>query len=256
MEFLKFIFTKSSKIPRWIIFLFDISLCIIGYILSLFTRFSFYPPADVSTQIVLALRILPLYILIKGFTIGYFRLHTFIIRHTSAQDGLRIFYAMSTASLLMLLADFILNITLGSSVTFFSKSIILIDFCLSIFFLSAFRVFIKLLYIRIIANNNSQTINYAIYGAGESGLTTKRKLEMESRGAGKVVVFFDDSSNKYRKMLDGVKIFDGNSMFEDTIKKYNIENLIIHRHVVARIGLMKTSQNLDQGGLTRTVLSH
>ncbi len=227
MEFLKFIFTKSSKIPRWIIFLFDISLCIIGYILSLFTRFSFYPVADVSTQIVLALRVLPLYILIKGFTIGYFRLHTFIIRHTSVQDGLRIFYAMSTSSLLILLADFFLNIAFGSTITFFPKSIILIDFCLSIFFLSAFRVFIKLLYIRIIANNNSQTINYAIYGAGESGLTTKRKLEMESRGAGKVVLFFDDSSNKYRKMLDGVKIVDGNSQFEETIKKHNIENLII-----------------------------
>ncbi len=227
MEFLKFIFTKSSKIPRWIIFLFDISLCIIGYILSLFTRFSFYPVGDVSVQIVLALRVLPLYIFIKGLTIGYFRLHTFIIRHTSVQDGLRIFYAMSTSSVLMLLSDFILNSTLGSDITFFPKSIILIDFCLSIFFLSSFRVFIKLLYIRIIANNNSQTINYAIYGAGESGLTTKRKLEMESRGAGKVVVFFDDSSNKYRKMLDGVKIYDGRSQFEDTIKKYNIENLII-----------------------------
>lgn len=227
MEFLKFIFTKSSKIPRWIIFLFDISLCIIGYILSLFTRFSFYPVGDVSVQIVLALRVLPLYIFIKGLTIGYFRLHTFIIRHTSVQDGLRIFYAMSTSSVLMLLSDFILNSTLGSDKTFFPKSIILIDFCLSIFFLSSFRVFIKLLYIRIIANNNSQTINYAIYGAGESGLTTKRKLEMESRGAGKVVVFFDDSSNKYRKMLDGVKIYDGRSQFEDTIKKYNIENLII-----------------------------
>lgn len=227
MEFLKYIFTKSSKIPRWVIFLFDISLCIIGYILSLFTRFSFYPVSDVSFHIGMALQILPLYIFIKGITIGYFRLHTFIIRHTSVQDGLRIFYAMSTSSVLILVSDIALNTIFGLNKSFFPKSIILIDFCLSIFFLSAFRVFIKLLYIRIIANNNSQTIHYAVYGAGESGLTTKRKLEMESRGAGKVVVFFDDSPNKYRKMLDGINIFDGNNQFEDTIKKYNIETLII-----------------------------
>jgi len=185
------------------------------------------PVLDATTHIEVAFKLIPIYIIIKGLTIGYFRLHTFIIRHTSVQDGLRIFYAMSTSAILIWLSDIVLGYVFSTNKAYFPKSIILIDFCLSIFFLSAFRVFIKLLYIRIIANNNSQTVNYAIYGAGESGLTTKRKLEMESRGAGKVVLFIDDSPNKYKKMLDGVKIFDGNNNLEETLKRYNIENLII-----------------------------
>jgi FlaA1/EpsC-like NDP-sugar epimerase len=224
MKIFRILFSNSSKIPRWFIFLFDMGLCALAYILAIFARFSL----DLNIEYLYpSLTVLPIYFLVKGVTMSYFRLNAFVIRHTSVQDGLRIFYAMVGASFILFFVDSVYNYLPSNKIHLFPLSILLIDFVLSTFFLASFRVFIKLMYIRINSTTSKSILNYAIYGAGDAGITTKRKLEQESRRGIRVAAFFDDSLDKHRKILEGVSIYNGTSELEDVITRNNIEQVII-----------------------------
>lgn len=224
MKIFRILFSKSSKIPRWFIFLFDMGLCALSYILAIFARFSM----DLNFEYLYpSLTVLPIYFLVKGVTMSYFRLNAFVIRHTSVQDGLRIFYAMAGASFILFFVDSIYNYLPSNKFHLFPLSILLIDFVLSTFFLASFRVFIKLMYIKINSTTSKSIINYAIFGAGDAGITTKRKLEQESRRGIRIAAFFDDSIDKHRKILEGVSIYNGTSELEEILTRHNIEQVII-----------------------------
>lgn len=199
-------------------------LCALSYILAIFARFSM----DLNFEYLYpSLTVLPIYFLVKGVTMSYFRLNAFVIRHTSVQDGLRIFYAMAGASFILFFVDSIYNYIPSNKFHLFPLSILLIDFVLSTFFLASFRVFIKLMYIKINSTTSKSIINYAIFGAGDAGITTKRKLEQESRRGIRIAAFFDDSIDKHRKILEGVSIYNGTSELEEILTRHNIEQVII-----------------------------
>ncbi len=224
MKLLKLLFNKSSQVPRWFILIFDLGLCSVAYILAISTRFSI----DLNLSLFFSgLSVMPILLMVKGITISYFRLQSFVIRYTSVQDGVRIFYAMTASIVILLLVDAIYVYFPNNRLHFFPISILLFDYVLSTFFLAAFRVSVKLLFIRITANSNEKKIHYAIYGAGAAGLTTKRKLEQESKNGIKVTAFFDDNVNQHHKLLEGITIHNGSSELEEIIVKHKIEQLII-----------------------------
>jgi FlaA1/EpsC-like NDP-sugar epimerase len=224
MRFLQLLFDKSAQVPRWFILMFDIGLCAIAYILAIVARYSMgLPPEFFYT----ALAALPIALLVKGVTISYFRLHSFVIRHTSVQDALRIFYATGTAFLFLFIIDSVHNYFPSTNEHLFPLSILLLDFTFSTFFLGAFRAFVKLMYMRINSHSDAQKIPYAVYGAGNAGLTTKRKLEQESNEGIKVVAFFDDTDSQHTKILEGVSIFDGKLDLESVLQRKKITQLVI-----------------------------
>jgi FlaA1/EpsC-like NDP-sugar epimerase len=224
MKLIQYLFDKSAQVPRWFILLFDIGLCGIAYIMAIVARYSMGLPAEFFYT---ALAAMPIALLVKGVTISYFRLHSFVIRHTSVQDGLRIFYATGTAFLFLFIIDAIHNYFPSTNKHLFPLSILLLDFTFSTFFLGAFRVFVKLMYMRINSYSESQKVPYAVYGAGNAGLTTKRKLEQESAEGIKVVAFFDDSDSQHTKILEGVSIFDGKLDLESVLQRKKITQLVI-----------------------------
>jgi FlaA1/EpsC-like NDP-sugar epimerase len=224
MRFLQLLFDKSAQVPRWFILMFDIGLCAIAYILAIVARYSMgLPPEFFYT----ALAALPIALLVKGVTISYFRLHSFVIRHTSVQDGLRIFYATGTAFLFLFIIDAVHNYFPSTNQHLFPLSILLLDFTFSTFFLGAFRAFVKLMYMRINSHSDAQKIPHAVYGADNAGLTTKRKLEQESNEGIKVVAFFDDTDSQHTKILEGVSIFDGKLDLESVLQRKKITQLVI-----------------------------
>ncbi|MDP1725506.1 MAG: nucleoside-diphosphate sugar epimerase/dehydratase [Bacteroidota bacterium] len=224
MKLLRLLFLKSNQIPRWFIFLFDLGLCSVAYLLAVFTRYVL----DFNSNLFYsAISAIPVLLLVKGITISYFRLQAFVIRYTSVQDGVRIFYAMGAAVLILFGIDSLHTYFPIGQNHLFPISILLIDFVLSVFLLAAFRVFVKLMYIRINMSTTEKKTFYAIYGAGAAGLTTKRKLEQESKNGIKVIAFFDDNINQHHKILEGITIYNGSSEMEDVIKKHHVEQLII-----------------------------
>lgn len=159
----------------------------------------------------------------------YFRIYAGIIRYTSLQDAVRLFYTLSFSSILLgFINIFYLRVS-PSHISFIPISIIIIDYFGSLVLMSAFRMTAKILFIQVNKPDKNVVVHYAIFGAGEAGIVAKRKLEQHGRikGEKQVVAFFDDDTRKENNYVDNVTIFNFDSHFEDIVNKLNITELVI-----------------------------
>lgn len=223
MRLLLLLFSRSNQIPRWFILLFDVGLCAIAYVAAVVTRYSLGVP---DTFFYAALSVIPIVLLVKLITIYSFRLHNFVLRHTSVQDGLRIFLSMFVAFLVLFIVDSVYSYFPQNENHLLPFGVLFLDFFFSMFFLGSYRAFIKLVFIRMSSHSDTQKVPYIIFGAGSAGLTTKRKLEQESSEGIKVVAFIDDVEGSQRKLLEGVKIYDSYDL-ESVITRLNVKQLVI-----------------------------
>jgi FlaA1/EpsC-like NDP-sugar epimerase len=224
MKYLRLLFTISSNIPRWLIFLFDLGICASAFVLAVILRFSF--KLDDSTFVSI-ITVLPLILLVKAVFMMYFRLYSGIIRHTSVQDGIKILYTTLFSSIGIFIISVFYKIFFISEFSIIPLSIIILDFIITSFFLGAFRIFIKLLYLKTSNQNKGEVVNYVIFGAAEAGIITKRKLEQHRGSNIKVVAFFDDDNTMKNKSLEGIRIYDFDNDLNHLNEKYSIDNLII-----------------------------
>jgi FlaA1/EpsC-like NDP-sugar epimerase len=225
MKYLRLLFTISSNIPRWLIFLFDLGICASSFVLAVVLRYSFKLNDSTFTNII---AVIPLILLVKSLFMIYFRLYSGIIRHTSVQDGIRILYTTLFSSLgIYIISAFYKIFFISGSLSNIQLSIIILDFIITTFLLGSFRIFIKLLYIKTSYQNRGEVVNYVIFGAGEAGIITKRKLEQNKGSNIKVVAFFDDDSAMKNKSLEGIRIFDFEKDLIELNNKFELDNLII-----------------------------
>ena len=223
MKLLTLLFSKSNQIPRWFILLFDLGLCAFAYAAAVVTRYSLGVP---DSFFYAALSVMPIVLAIKLITIYGYKLHNFVLRHTSVQDGLRIFTSMFTAFITLIFIDGIYSYFPSHKEHIFPFGVLFLDFFFSMFLLGSYRAFIKLVFIRLNSSSDSQKTPYVIFGAGSAGLTTKRKLEQESAEGIKVVAFFDDIDGGNSKLLEGVKIFNSIDL-ESVLTKMEVKQLVI-----------------------------
>jgi FlaA1/EpsC-like NDP-sugar epimerase len=173
MKYLRLLFTTSSNVPRWLIFIFDLGICAFSFVLAVVLRYSFQLNNSIFTNIIIAL---PIVLLVKSIFMLYFKLYAGIIRHTSIQDGINVLYTSVFSSIGLLIITIFYKTFIIEGYSFIPFSIIILDFILFAFFLSAFRVFVKFLYIKSTSTTSGLELNYVIFGASEAGIITKRKL--------------------------------------------------------------------------------
>ncbi|MFN4083519.1 MAG: polysaccharide biosynthesis protein [Bacteroidia bacterium] len=224
MKLIALLFERKSSLPRWFVFMIDVSICAVSYIITVFFRTAF---EQNYSSLWLGLKALPLVLLIKSLLIYYYKLYAGILRHTSVHDGINILYAMLLSGASMLMFDAVFYYFYPDMQQFIPFPVILLDFIISVAALTSFRLIVRLLYIQTRKNNIENVQNFAVYGAGEAGLVTKKKLEEESRHSIKVVAFFDDSPNKHGKYVQGVRIYNGLTDFEEIVKKHQITTVVI-----------------------------
>ena len=71
------------------------------------------------------------------------------------------------------------------------------------FLMISLRVMFKALYLEL-TNPNKDKRSVIIFGAGESGIITKRTLDRDAGTKYKVLAFIDDNAKKHGKKLEGV----------------------------------------------------
>jgi FlaA1/EpsC-like NDP-sugar epimerase len=150
--------------------------------------------------------------------------YTGIIKYTSTQDAVRIFFAVAISTIAILFAE-------GTAFTytgihFIKLEIIVIDAFILIFFLSAFRISFKLLYNQYAPFNTGNTSKeLIIYGAGEAGIIVKRSFEQNSRHGRRVIAFIDDNPKLQGKSAEGVNIYPPEVDFDELTADRN--NLVV-----------------------------
>ena len=134
-----------------------------------------------------------------------FQIHKGLVRYTSTEDLKRIFLAELSCTLLFLFAGLIRFYQLDGFFLF-PMSILVMEFLASVTFIVGGRFVIKLLYLETMKDKGQQE-SVIIYGAGVSGLITKRTLEKDTRNQQVGVAFIDDNEKLSGSRIEGIKVF-------------------------------------------------
>lgn len=199
----------KGNTPRWIIFIIDVAICVVAYILAYLIRFEFAPPA---IEIELALSFAPILfgIRILSFLVG--KTYTGIIRYTGSQDTQRIFIWITVGSVVFCLLNLI-RFQFFDGIYFIPYSIIIMEYLLTLFAMIVSRIAVKVLYLELKTPDKVRK-RIVIYGAGESGMITKQAIDRDSRSDMEVFAFIDDDARMSGKKLEGADIYHSNKTDE------------------------------------------
>jgi FlaA1/EpsC-like NDP-sugar epimerase len=211
---------SERNTPRWVIFLIDLFICLCSLMLAYLVRFNFRVPEN---EIALWKVVIPAVLVIRMGSFFITRIYQGIIRYTSTKDALRVFYTITGGSIFMAIANPLSYYTFG--IFLVPYSIIIIDYFTSVFTLTAFRILVKTIY-QELKNPSRDKEEIIIYGAGESGLITKRALDRDAGTRYKVIAFIDDDMAKKGKTVEGIKIYHSKEL-EDILRSNLVFNMII-----------------------------
>ncbi|MCW8897438.1 MAG: polysaccharide biosynthesis protein [Flavobacteriales bacterium] len=211
----------KNNIPRWIIFLIDLSICFISVVIAYLVRFNFDIPDIAIVDFPLVFGVV---LGIRAISFLVSKTYKGIIKHTSSKDSQRIFVTLTIGSLAFVVVNLIFYY--GINKTFpIPFSIIIIDYMATLFLMITLRVLFKSIYTEIM-NPYREKSNVIIFGAGESGIITKRTLDKDAGLKYKVLAFIDEDPKKEGKILEGVKILRLNKL-DDLLSKEDVAHVII-----------------------------
>lgn len=212
---------KINIVPRWIIFLIDLSICnfslVVAYLIGHNLNFSLISLRELSSNL-LVLSVLN--------TLIFFNFKTYagIVRYTGVQDAFRVTYSLLVSTGIL---GFLSLVSLANDKSFISLPLVtLIVYAIFSFLnLIAYRVLIKYAF-NYLRNSKMTPKNVIIYGAGEAGFATKRVLDHDISSKTRVVAYIDDNPRKESKVVDGVRIYAYEDL-DQLLKLYDIDEIII-----------------------------
>lgn len=217
------LFFPQSYMPRWVVFLIDITISLFSFTLAFMIHFSFEVPASEMIHQNTGL-IISSALAVRISTFVLFRSYAGIVRYTSAKDTERIAVVVFSGSLVFLLFNLIYYYFVNNSMLI-PIPVIVIDFLLTVFLMSASRLFVKSLY-QEINHNTKEKNNVIIFGADDYGKITKHTLERDAGSRYKVVAFFDNDESRIGKSLENVGIYNLKNL-KCFLEKFQVEKLII-----------------------------
>lgn len=212
------------KTPRWVILICDAMISSIALLISFFIRF------DLNFGLLKqefwdnSLNAYFAYILIKISVLYAYKIHQGLIRYTSYLDVVRLFYASVTCTFVFFLASVIRYKGIDNQYLL-PLSILIIEFFISFSMLIIFRFGVKLIFIETQPKNGEKS-NVLIYGAGVSGLITKRTIDKDQKSSLEVKGYIDDNEKIINTRIQGIKIYSSKNL-SNLIVKYDIKKVII-----------------------------
>ena len=212
---------KINIVPRWIIFLIDLSICnfslVVAYLIGHNLNFNLISLRELSSNL-LVLSVLN--------TLIFFNFKTYagIVRYTGVQDAFRVTYSLLVSTGIL---GFLSLVSVANDKSFISLPLVtLIVYAIFSFLnLIAYRVLIKYSF-NYLRNSKMTPKNVIIYGAGEAGFATKRVLDHDISSKTRVVAYIDDNPRKESKVVDGVRIYAYEDL-DQLLKLYDIDEIII-----------------------------
>lgn len=227
---------KLHITPPWLVMTLDLLIVVISVFLSLLIRDNFKFPSPLNfTDWIYA----PLIILTIRFVFfQIFQTHHLVIRYTSTKDVLKIFLSCFMGSLCIAL----INVIVFSIKSKFliPNSVWIIEFFISIVLLLVYRLIFKMYYLETMNPTRSRK-NIIIFGAGDSGIITKRTIDRDNASKYNVLAFFDEDPSKVGMQLESLPVYDYTHL-DEYLSVNNISFLII---AVQKISNAKVKEITD-----------
>lgn len=219
-------FLPESNVPRWVVLLMDFFISLFALFIAYLVRFDIEISGDVFRKEMSSLMYaLPVYLVVKLTVFMLFRTHMGLVRHTSTQDLKRVFFAVTTSTVIFFILSPI-RFHFFDERNFLPISIIIVEYLASFSLMVFSRFSIKLLYLESAKRKVKNAENVIIYGAGVSGLITKRTIEKDARLTYNIVAFADDNKKLKNTRLEGITIHSTDEL-QELIKDHDVQKLII-----------------------------
>ena len=210
----------DKNIPRAAVFITDFFICVASVCIAYLLRFNFrIPQAEIATFIY----VFPSLLIVRLLSFLIAKTYKGIVRYTGTRDAGRIILTLAIGSLFLAVSNLISYQLLKIYLVPFS--IIIIDFLLTAFAMVVGRISVKIIYNELI-NPSSEKSGVIIYGAGESGIITKRTLDRDKGMRYNVTGFIDDDKRKAGKKMEGIPIYHS-SEIEELLQNKKVMHLII-----------------------------
>ena len=210
-----------ARTPRWVIVVLDLFISLFALTLAYLIRFDLKADANtIENEWNVLSKSLFLFFALKFIVFYIFKIHKGLVRHTSTEDLKRIFYALTTCSLLFLIFG-IIRYTYFDGSFLFPMSVLIVEYISSLLILVGSRFLVKLFYLETIKNKD-KIENILIYGAGISALITKKTIENDPRNNQKIIGFIDDNLKLAGTRIEGIQVYSStelsNLFFEFQLK--------------------------------------
>lgn len=220
---------------------FDMLAVVASVFLALFLRDNFKFPSHLNLSYYFYS---PLIILVFRFVFfEIFQTHHLVVRYTSTKDVVKIFWACFLGSIAIGFTNFVIYAVIGRFIV--PNSVWMIEFFITTVLLMFYRFAFKMYYLETMNPSKSRK-NIVIFGAGESGVTTKRTIERDNASKYNVTAFFDENPSKIDMQLESLPVLDYRSL-DEYLSLNNISFLII---AVQKI----TNDKVNE--ITETALPH
>ncbi len=196
----------KQNTPRWVVVLLDLIIHLSALAFAYLIRFDL--KADFSliqSEWEILSRSLWFFILVKLLIFYAFQIQKGLVRYTSTEDLKRIFLAELSCTIIFLLGGLVRYHHMDGFFLF-PMSVLIMEFLASVFFVVGGRFIIKLLYLESIKDTGIQE-SVIIYGAGVSGLITKRTLEKDTRNNQIAAAFIDDNEKLQGTRIEGIRVY-------------------------------------------------
>lgn len=216
----------------WTVLAADIVFLTVSYLLSYVIRFE---TLDLSRlpHYALMVRTLPLILLCKLIFFYFFGLYRGVWRYTGIHDLLSIIKATTSSSATIVIVLFYLLRTLR-----FPRSVLVIDWLLSLVLVAGFRVLIRLLHsspLLRFANLQSlgphprplRPVNLLILGAGDAGEKMLRELLDNPRLSYRVIGFLDDDPKKRGRSIHRIPVWGKIADLPRLVRDKAVEEVLI-----------------------------
>jgi len=215
----------KTNTPRWVIIIIDLLLSLMALFVAYLVRFDLKTEEYIIAEewAILSKSII-LFIGVKYTVFYFFKIHKGLVRHTSTEDLRRIMTATFLSSIVFAILGY-LRFKFYDGYYLFPKSVLVVEFLASSMFLVGSRFLIKIIYLE---SNKSKNIEnrVLIYGAGISGMMTKRTIQKDGLTKEAIVGFIDDNKKISGNRLEGITIFH-TSKLEKLFKEEGVTKLII-----------------------------
>jgi len=215
-----------GSIPRWVIMIIDLILFLFALAMAYLMRFEVYRNIEIVIyEWGYLSKALPFLILIKFLVFSFFKIHKGVIRHTSFEDVRRIFFAILTTSILFAIGGVIRYHFLDGRYLI-PTSVLFMEFFTSLLLMIGIRLLVKVYYTESSKNKQKSQKHVLIFGAGVSGLITKRTIEKDTQLRYKIIGFIEDNPKMVGNRLEGSTIFSADNL-EKIIEDNDVDEFIV-----------------------------
>ena len=223
-------YLSRQFLPRWMVFLLDISIIYVSFWVAYVIRCNFIIKEISFFEIFNeSIIILPVFVL----SFLYFKPFSGVIRHSGRKDVFIIFISLLSVLVFEICISHFGSLLNFPNIFIIPKSVLIIHFLLSILLLASSRLIIRYVYDQIVSDSDQTSTKVLIYGAGRSGNAVLNTLRIDIDTNYKIFGFIDDNTKKQNKAIEGIQVYSfekaQNTFFDNHIYKFDKKNTNIYQ---------------------------